>query len=156
MDPQAEFQEAPASPAQAPEIGGPGEGMSQEMMRSNLRGMMEQIKQKMGGVKAAKFGLDKQRAESKSVTLRNIYDYFESVGVDPSNPDEVRTYIEDMRSESPELAAQLEAYLQEALGAEEEGFVPSVDEGEPEGFDEGGFSSDNMNINNGQPIPEEV
>lgn len=103
---------APASPTYG------DVGISQEEMRGNLQGMLAQLLEKFSNYKAQTASTGNSLAELRGKMLRDLFDFFESVGVDPSEPQAVSEYIESLRSENPELAAQLEKILKRALGAE--------------------------------------
>jgi hypothetical protein len=53
--------------------------------------------------------------EGQEMLLRQISDYFTSMGVDPSNPDEVNAFLEKLKVEDSEVYSQLMSYLNKAL-----------------------------------------
>ena len=90
--------------------------LSQEEMKANMQAAMGQLDSKYGDFNSKKFALGNKDQENKGALLREIFAYFESVGVDPSNPEEVNKYLEDLKIENPELFQQLEFVLESILG----------------------------------------
>src|SRR3990167_10099633 len=124
---------APASPEQAPAISGTPEGLSQEEMRANLKGMMEKIQGKFQDFNAQKFSSGNKSKELQSQALREIFSILESMGVDPSSPEEVNAFLEDLKTKNPELAQQIETALKSVLGEEVESVEePATEEATPE------------------------
>ena|SRR3990167_8797122 len=130
---------APASPEQAPAVSGAPVGLSQEEMRANLKGMMEKIQGKYQDFNAQKFSSESKSKEQQSQALREIFSILESMGVDPSSPEEVNAFLEELKIKNPELAQQIETALKSVLGEDQEVVEEPVgEEVPPEG---------NMNTN---------
>lgn len=136
MDP-LNVQPAPASPPAVPvgEETPTSSGLSQEQMIANLQGLMEKINGKYQDFNSDKFSADNQIKEQRSQSLQQLFDLLQSAGVDPSNVEEVKAFLDSMKEKNPELAQQFEQALQILLGQEE---APS---------DEVPEESQNMNIN---------
>lgn len=140
---------APASPEAVPGIpeAPVSGGLSQEQMKTNLRDMMAKIESKYQDFNSDKFSSDNQIKEQQSESLRQIFDLFQSAGVDLSNVEEVRAFLDDLRTKNPELSQQIEQVLQNVIGedplaqSDEAPIAPG-----PEGIPPG-----NMNINNEEP-----
>ena len=130
---------APASPEQAPAISGTSEGLSQEEMRINLKGMMEKIQGKHQDFSAQKLSSENKSKELQSQALREIFSVLESIGIDPSSPEQVSAFLEDLRTKNPELAQQIEKAMASVLGEEAEVAEEPVAEGVP--------PEENMNTN---------
>lgn len=131
---------APESPEVAPTMLGAPEGLSQEEMRANLQEMMEKIQEKYQDFNAQKFSSEGKSKELQSQALREIFSILESMGVDPSSPESVNAFLEDLRATNPELAEQIEAALKSVLGEEVESEeAPVTEEALPP-------EAENMNI----------
>lgn len=138
---------APESPGMAPTTLGASQGMSQDEMRANLQGMMEKIQGKYQDFGAQKFSSESKSKELQSQALREIFSILESMGVDPSSPEAVSAFLEDLRTKNPELAQQIEMALKSVLGEEGESEEAPVEEEVP---------PENMNINPNEVPPETV
>lgn len=143
----SDFAPAPASPA---EVGAPG--LSQEQMKGNIQNMMTGIEGKYQDFTTAKTAADTEIANQKTVTLQDLFDFFQSQGVDPNSPEEVQAYLDKLKMSNPEIYDQVESALKMLLGedlASSEGPTVAPVEGAP---------VDNMNINNtnGQSTPESL
>ena len=160
MDPTNEqFPVAPASPAPVPGIPASplagesvGGGLSQEEMVKNLEELMAKIEGKYQDFNSQKFATNNKLQESKSETLRQIFDVFESLGIDVNNVEEVRAFLDKLRESNPELSQQLEQALQTVLGDE---VAPAPSDVVPVPETEG-LLSDNMNINNDETTSQNV
>lgn len=122
MPPQAPPQFAPPMAAPASPPGIPTDqsvGMSQEEMKANLQQMLSKLTAEAGNFKAQHFAVGNKMQEQGGQMLRDLFDFFTSIGVDPSVPEEVSAYLEKLRQQSPELAAQLETLLKRILGNSE-------------------------------------
>ena len=135
---------APESPQGAPGIPteAPGE-LSQEQMKANLQELMAKIDAKYQDFNTQKFSSDNKLKEQRSAALRQVFDLLQSAGVDPSNPEEVRGFLDDLKGQNPELSQQIEKVLQELLGEE------PAPEAEPEVA-----PLENMNIQQNEESPE--
>lgn len=124
---QQPIPQAPVSPdatSSIPEV--PQTEMSQEQMRANLQGLMSKIENKYQDFNSQKFASNNKLQEQEGATLRQIFDLFESVGVDPSNVEDVRAFLDKIKANNPELYQQLETLLSSILG--EENIPPTGEE----------------------------
>ena len=130
---------APMSPPGVAEMPMAPQGpeLSQEEMRTNIERMMSQVQAKYGDVQVSRFDLDRRSVEGQGALLREMFDFFNSVGVDASNPEEIQAYIEKVKQTNPELAEQLETMLTRLV--EKSSGVPGADD------------VDNMNTTNEEP-----
>jgi hypothetical protein len=175
MDPTN--QPAPITPTTpvpgVPETPQPGGTvMSQDQMRANLKELMSKIDSKFQDFNSQKFSTDNKVKEMQSKALRQIFDIFQSMGIDLSNVDEVRAFLEQLRSQNPALADQLTQALQSILGEDlasppdEMGTQPGPTEppigpqvgptGPPVGPQPGPTGPANMNIPNATVPPQGV
>lgn len=140
MDPvEQSVAPVPASPEVAPA------GLSQDQMKTNLQDLMSKIEARYQDFNAQKFSSSNKIQAQQGDTLRGIFDLLETSGVDPSNPEEVKAFLDQIRASNPELAKQLEEVLQSVLG--EETAEPEVTEEIP---------SENMNMNPDATPPEAI
>lgn len=138
MDPSQPVPVAP-TPAPVPDTGGPTP-LSQDQMKANLRDMMSKIESKYQDFNTQKFSLGNQSQEMQSQALRQLFDLFKSVGVDPTKPEEVKAFLDKVRQSNPELSQQIESALNGLLGADSPGQSMNVGEIPSSG-------GANMNIN---------
>jgi len=169
MEPeQNQMQGPPVSPPEAP-VGGyqgmtPGSasgggipmenqpgGLSQEEMKANLGEMMSKIEGKYQDFNANKFASLNQREESKGNTLRRLFDMFNKMGVDPSDPEQVREFLNKLKEVNPELSKQLEGLLERLLGEDIPGGEGEVGVDKPLG-EEIPVTEDPL-VGQGQPVP---
>lgn len=123
MDPLNNVQSAPESPEKVPGVPMtdtlvPPAANSEEM-KANLADMMAKLDGKFQDFNSNKFSADNQLKDQQGQTLGILFDLLEKAGVDPSNPEEVKAFIENIKMQSPELGDQLEQALQVILGEEE-------------------------------------
>jgi len=146
MEPQdSQFMQPPISPPEAmgESVSGTPGGLSQEEMRTNLEDMRAKLEGGYQNFNSQKFALNNETKAMQGSLLQQIFDFFQSVGVDPSSPEEVQQYLNKLKSDSPEMAQQLEVLLQRALG----------EEMEPEEME----TEQNMNINNtDETVPQNL
>lgn len=156
MEPQQtpEFSQAPTSPEEVQGI--PAESanpeLSQEEMKSNLKGMMDKLTGKYQEFSTQKFTTDKQIKEQNSEILRQLFDLLESKGIDPSDPERVKQFLDSIKESNPEAYQQIEKALQMILGSED---VVSTPE-QPEAVNPEVGTSENMNINPDETIQENI
>jgi hypothetical protein len=96
-------------------------GMSQEEMKANLQQMLSELMAKYGDYNAQHFAVANKIQEGDGQMLGDLFDFFTKIGVDPSSPEEVGSYLQKLRSVSPELADQLETLLKRVLMKNEGG-----------------------------------
>lgn len=142
MDPQAQTQlvEQPVSsemgnevssqftsvPVSPPQVGSdPTQvegGMSQEMMRANLEALMNKIQERYTDIKSQRSASAETLMEQKSIALQEIFDLFQSMGIDPNSVEEVREFLDSIKKSDPELSQKIETAL-ESLLEEDDGEV---------------------------------
>ena len=160
MDPltpnQSSVAPAPASPEAVPGI--PVDGaqaeLSQEEMKKNLQDLMAKIEGKYQEFNTQKFSSDNKTKEQKGEILRQLFDLFQSKGIDPNNPEEVKAYLDKIQASNPELFAQIEQALQSILGDDQAGMEANA--AAPTDVAPGGAPVDNMNINPNEAPQENI
>ena len=153
----------------------PGAPMTQNQMVSSLTEMMTKIQGKYQDFNARNFSSKNKVNEQQGEALRQIFDLFESNGVDPSNASQVGAFLDQLKQSNPELYQQFTAALQVILGDDTmASMTPPIDNTQevppqsapavtPEEVTApmppvpGSESSDNMNINtNDQTVPQNI
>lgn len=143
MDPLEQMQPAPESPVSPPGVTGTPE-LSQDEMRKNLQYMMAKIDASYQDFNTQKFSSANKVQDQRSQLLRDLFDLLQSMGVDPSIPEEVKAFLDKIKQENPELYQQIEESLQTLLGEE----VAPVENGE--------IPQTNMNINKYENPPQNI
>lgn len=169
--PESGFAPVPASPAAVPGIpesaGQPA--MSQEEMIANLRELMDKIQGKVSDFNSGKVISDSRVMQAKSQSLREVFDLLQSLGIDPSDVEQVQEFLDKIKESNPELYQQVEKVLGDIIGGETDpgmsvdtGEVPQdeIPQGEtPQNIGGGGGGSaapdQNMNINNTNETSQE-
>ena len=118
------------------------EELSQEEMTQNLKEMMEKIQSKYSEFGAQDFSTKNKQKVLEGQALREIFNLLQSMGVDPSNVEEVGAFLNKIKETNPELSKQIEESLQALLGEEQS--TSQEDE----------TDSSNMNIND-YALPQE-
>jgi|6_EtaG_2_1085325.scaffolds.fasta_scaffold00424_14 hypothetical protein len=125
-------------------------GISQDQMKGNLESLMSRVEGKYQDFNSQKFASDNTLKEQKGESLRQVFDLFQSMGIDPSNVEEVGAFLNKIKESNPQLSQQLEKVLSSILGDE----VMTPAEGEiPAG---GEAPQDNMNININEAPQENI
>jgi len=126
--------------------------MSQDEMRSNLEAMMSKIDTKYQDFKTQKDSTETSIQEQNNETLRQFFDILQQAGIDPSNVEEVRGFLDKIKASNPELYQKIESALQSIIGDE------SVDQNSEEIIGETPVDSSqlNMNINNNETPQENL
>lgn len=91
---------------------------SQDQMKSSLDSLVEKLREKNQGLQSTTFANRKMSSQERMKALRAVFEILESAGVDPSNPESVRMFLDDMKMKNPELYAILEPALEKLLGGE--------------------------------------
>ena len=150
---EEQFPQAPASPSTVPGVQEtlPGqEDLSQEEMISNLKELMGRINNKYADFNSGKAISDSKMMQSKSQSLREVFDLLQSVGVDPANVEQVQGFLDKIKNSNPELYQQIEKILSEIMGGEAMNEGVAMDTGEiPQDLNSQSVPdpSANMNIN---------
>lgn len=132
MAPTSGFAPVPASPAAVPGIpesaGQPP--MAQEEMITSLRDLMAKIQGKMGDFNSGKAVSESKLMQAKSQSLREVFDLLQSLGIDPSNVEDVQAFLDKIKENNPELYQQVEKVLSEIIGGDTTDPGTSVDTGQ--------------------------
>ena len=104
----------PPSPAGVPV------GISQDQMKGNLQDLMEKIQGKYQDFSSANSEVTSGLGLQKELSLKEVFDLLRSLGIDPSNVEEVNAFLEKIKQTNPELYQQIEKSLETLMGPEEE------------------------------------
>lgn len=130
---RSDFAPAPSSPEEVPGIQEERNelNLTQEEMRNNMTEMMNLIKIKYEDKMSPNPNEAEMIQDQKDLMLREVFDMFRKLGVDPENTEEVRAYLNEMKESNPELYQQVEKALQTLVSEEEvEGNQePPIEEG---------------------------
>jgi len=103
--------------------GEPQSGMEEEFVGEDkkelLRQMIEEIKGKLGEANSLGFVTDNMGKVQKGEALQKVFELLQQSGVDLTNPESVRQFIEKMRSSNPEIAQLFEEVMNELLSDDE-------------------------------------
>ena len=145
----------PTPPVGAP-VANQSPELSQDQMKANLQDMMGKIDGKYQDFNSQKFASDNKLKEQKSESLRQIFDFFQSMGIDPSDVEEVRVFLDKIRKTNPELSQQIEQALASLLDEEE--MEPITEEFPSDNMiqDSEVLTPDNMTQNPGMSTPDNL
>jgi hypothetical protein len=116
-----QIMDAPASPEEVPGIEQEGEQeLSQEEMRGNLDDIMSKINEAYSGFDTQNFVSQANKKEYQSAVMQELYDVFESMGIDPTNVEEVKEFLDRIKEKRPDLYVKIEKILTEIMDNSEE------------------------------------
>ena len=113
--------------------------MSQQDMQANLQAMMAKIQPKYQEFTQAKAAGNANVNKAQSLMLRQFFDVLSSYGIDPSNPDDVKQFLDKIKSANPQVYQQIEKSIGVMMGDKPTG-TPTVNPGQVS-------QNQNMNIN---------
>lgn len=106
--------------------------LTEEESRNNLERLMMSVDEKYRNFNTARI-IGKQKEEQMRVEMINkMFDLLESKGIDPSNKEQLDAYIQELKSNSPELYALFEGALNKILSGMVEEPTPQAGEAPPE------------------------
>lgn len=97
-----------------------GDQMPQEEMRKNLLDMYGKIRSKKQEWDTTKKVSDVRLAEAKMNAIRKFFDTFEKSGIDPSDPEAMREFFDQLYEKNPDLYEMLIPVIDSILGPGEE------------------------------------
>lgn len=135
------------------------EELSQAQMRSNLQNLMGKIDSKYKDFSTQQFSSAANLKEQQSEVLRQIFDLLKSMGVDPSNVEQVKAFLDKIKQTNPALFQQIDSAMIHILGSEMAG--PQTDILAPDSSDASltpppaapatSPGAENMNMQNATP-----
>ena len=94
-------------------------GMTQQQMIYSLQELMGNIESEYKNFKSQQTASQDGLKLNKSDVLQQLYDLFQTQGVDPSNPQAVGQLLNKVQTNNPDLYRQIEQSLQQILGSDE-------------------------------------
>ena len=113
MDPN---QMSPTPPVASPTSAPAGPALSSEQMKSNLQDLMSKVQGKYQDFNSSRFAAANKTQAQRSAAMRQLFEMFESMGVDPSNADQLKQFLNLLKQRNPELYQQIEDALESMLG----------------------------------------
>ena len=101
-------------------------GLSQEQMRENLQGMAEKIEGKYQDFNSQNFVSKNKMELKKREALKEVFNIMETAGIDLSNPEDVKMFLDSLRDKNPELSQIIESSLEELFSEDSSEQVPPV------------------------------
>ncbi len=98
---------------------GSSSGLTQTQMVSTLQDLMGNIESKYKEYQTQSAITQNGMALQKSDVLQNLFDLFQTQGVDPSNPQAVRDLLDKVQQNNPDTYRQIEQSLQAILGGDQ-------------------------------------
>ncbi len=90
--------------------------LSQDQMKQNLQGLMSKIEGKYQDFNSSKFAASNKTAADRSSALRQLFDMFQAMGVDPSDPAALKQFLSQLEQSNPEMYQQVVEALEAMLG----------------------------------------
>lgn len=90
--------------------------LNQDQMKTNLQDMMSKIDGKYQDFNSSKFSADNKTVSNKSATMRQLFEVFQSMGVDPSDPEALKLFLDQLKNSNPEMYDQVVTALESILG----------------------------------------
>lgn len=131
-----------------------GEQLSQEEMKTNLQDLMSKIQAKKQLVDTSMFDVAKSGKENKSMLFNEVYAFFQKNGVDPSDPEQVKAFLEKLKQTNPEIYQQIEKILNDITGGGELSAPTEVPQTEQ--VNGGTVPPTNMNMNPNETLPTNI
>lgn len=138
-----------------------GGEMSQEQMIANLQDLASKIETKYQDFNSQKFASANKLEVKKREALKEVFDIMETAGIDLTNPEEVKGFLDSLKEKNPELYQIVEQSL-EALFSEgapaigEPSAVPPVAEEEGGYIPPSGLEQNNMNMNPNENLSQNI
>lgn len=128
----------PMPPQGMPPQGMPPQGMPQQPMggaqpmtdeqKQELLGLIEQIKAKLGSLKAVRFASSNATEKMRLDLLKKVFKKLQIAGVDLTNRESVANFIMKLKETNPELADNFEKAMDVLLGGESGGGFSSPED----------------------------
>lgn len=120
MDPTTQIPVQENSAPAAPDL-------SQEQMKANLQELFSKVESKYQQFNSQKFASNNKMDQMTKDALKEVFDQMLSMGIDPSNVDQVNAFLNNLKSQNPELYDLFESTLNGLLGDAQTADSSSVD-----------------------------
>ena len=132
---------ADTAPTQQPaSVPGVQPELSQEEMQQNLSDMMAKIDSVFLDMNSGNASNAEELQAQKDVMLKEVFDLFIKMGVDPNNVEQVREFLDGIKANNPELYQKIEKALGELIGED----------------NQTGETPENMNINTDENLQQNI
>lgn len=154
MSPEGVPEMGGMSPEGIPEMGGMlPEGAAPQQMatseqRQGLLDMIESIRQKLGSFNATQFAGKNKMERVRQEILRKVFEILQLSGVDLTDRESVAQFLENLRTQNPELAGWFEESMNVLLG-ETTPVAATAPEQEP-------YENTNQIQGAGEILPQEI
>ena len=98
--------------------------MSQEEMRADLQAGYDKVKNKERQVNSARLMSQNQIYEFKKRVIQDVFKMMKRAGVDPSNLESIRGFIEKLEQQNPDIAEMFKLAFEGMVGNEEDEELP--------------------------------
>ena len=136
--------------------------LSQEQMIANLQDMASKIETKYQDFNSQKFVSANKLEVKKREALKEVFNIMETAGIDLTNPEEVKGFLDSLKEKNPELYQIVEQSLETLFsenvpkeGVSGEVPVPVTEEGTGV-IPPSGFEQNNMNINPNENLSQNI
>lgn len=138
-----------------------GGEMSQEQMIANLQDLASKIETKYQDFNSQKFASANKLEVKKREALKEVFNIMETAGIDLTNPEEVKGFLDSLKEQNPELYQIVEQSLETLFSegapvAREFGAVPPVAEEEGGSVPPSGLEQNNMNMNPNENLSQNI
>jgi len=103
--PTGAAESAPTSPALSP-----------QQMKQNIQDLMTKVQGKYQDFNSSKFAATNKTQAQRSAAMRQLFQLFEAMGVDPSDPAALKQFLNQLKQQNPEMYQQVEDALESLLG----------------------------------------
>lgn len=138
-----------------------GAELSQEQMIVNLQDLAGKIETKYQDFNSQKFASNNKLEVKKREALKEVFDIMETAGIDLTNPEEVKGFLDSLKEKNPELYQIVEQSLEtlfseNAPNAGGSGEVPPLVAEEGAGAVPPSSEQNNMNINPNENLSQNI
>lgn len=135
-----------------------GGEMSQDQMKSSLQDLASKIEEAYQQFNTQQFVSKNTADVKKRDSIKEVFDMLSQAGVDLSNPESVKSFLDSLKEKNPELYQIVEASL-EALFSDDSNPTPDESAGSPISAPTQiptDVGQNNMNINPNENIPQNI
>lgn len=94
--------------------------------RAQLQSLMDQLDQKRGQFNAIQFANKNKAENTRQDSLMKVFEIMQKNGVDPSNMDEVKAFLDEIEKTNPELYQIFVQAFETLLGSGEDASAPGM------------------------------
>ncbi len=98
-----------------PNLGTNNTMLSQDQMKANLQDLMSKIQVKKDQLDTSMFDINKTVKESNSVLFGEVYDFFTKNGIDPTDPEAVKAFLDKIKATQPDVYQMIESIINQLM-----------------------------------------